>query len=70
MKKEFSESIMQRLRQRADLNENDTSKDEELNSFSPRKAVRECVAWELGDPDWVDTIARLMVDAGSKPEDF
>lgn len=68
--KHIPESIMQRLRGRLRLSENDTSRDTEILSWSPQEMVRECTAWELGYSDWVDVIAEWMTAVGAKPEDF
>jgi hypothetical protein len=64
------EYMMEMLRGRLDLESDDTSKDEEIRKLSPRMIVRECVAWELGDPSWATRIAGFMLNAGAKPQDF
>jgi hypothetical protein len=42
----YSESIMQRLRQRIYLEEDDTSRDDKLERYSPDKVFEECLEWE------------------------
>lgn len=42
----FSIDIMRILRQRLGLEEDDTSRDEEINTYSMDSAFREVLAWE------------------------
>ena len=56
MDNKFPPHIMKKLRRRLGLSEGDTHMDEVINRYNPRKALREVVAWELGDPDWADAI--------------
>ena len=42
----YSEYIMAALRQRLDLEADDTSRDKEINSYSPNEAFEELLAWE------------------------
>ena len=46
------ESVMRILRKRDGLAADDTSNDKTLQDMNPRRAMRELVAWELGDPSW------------------
>lgn len=51
----YPENIMRRLRQRLDLEPNDTSRDEELNLYSAKEAFEGCCEWE-GFIGWSETI--------------
>jgi len=69
--KKLPEYMMMMLRGRRDLEEGDDSQDEAiLKHLTPFKAVRECCAWKLGDPEWADEIARMMVHCGVKIKGF
>lgn len=46
MNHNYPESIMEILRQRKDLEENDTSRDEEFNEMSPHAVFEEVLEWE------------------------
>lgn len=46
IKNKYSERIMKLLRQRINLEPDDTSRDEELNTYSAREAFTECCEWE------------------------
>lgn len=45
-KNRFPEYIMSALRQRLDLEADDTSRDEEINLYSASEAFEEFLAWE------------------------
>lgn len=45
MKNKFSESVMELLRQRLGLEEDDTSRDNEINSYSMNEAFDEVLIW-------------------------
>lgn len=64
------ENMLQKLRGRVGLEEDDKSRDEEFYQLSPVKIVKECAAWELGYADWATTIAEWMVAVGAEPKDF
>ena len=42
----YPEYIMAKLRQRLDLEGDDTSRDTEINQYSPTEAFQEVLAWE------------------------
>ena len=42
----YPEYIMAKLRQRLDLEGDDTSRDAEINQYSPTEAFQEVLAWE------------------------
>lgn len=46
MKHKYPEYIMKMLRQRLGLDEDDTSRDTELNTYSPSEAFEEVCNWE------------------------
>lgn len=46
IKNNYPEYIMKKLRQRLNLEPNDTSRDEELNALSSREVFEECCNWE------------------------
>lgn len=56
--------ILKRIRKRLDLDEQDDSQDGYINQMTPHQKLREVVAWELGDPDWADTILQWARDCG------
>jgi len=62
--------MMGMLRQRFGSSEGDDRKDAEILKLTPVEVVRECTAWQLGDPGWADQIAQWMKAAGAKPQDF
>jgi len=57
----YPESIMRRLRERQDLEPNDTSMDEEFNNYSPDTAFEEVCNWE-GLINWSSTIKGWIKD--------
>ena len=61
---ELTESMMEMLRGRRGLDEDDTSQDDGIRAMAPSVIVRECTAWELGDGAWATRIARWMDKAG------
>ena len=48
----FNELAMRILRQRLGLEEDDTSKDELIKTYSQREALAELCGWEFGDSRW------------------
>lgn len=68
MKNKYSEYILKMLRQRRNLEEDDTSKDEELNKMSPSTAFAEVCSWEgLNSYDhtikgWIKDIYGFNID--------
>lgn len=58
------EYILEKIRQRNDLEENDKSNDEKFNSMSPIKKLRDVAGWELGDPDWANQFIEWAKDCG------
>lgn len=68
--KDLPNSMMEALRGRAGLEVNDDRFDEKLLKQEPEDIVRQCVAWELGDPDWANRIGCWMHAVGAKPENF
>jgi hypothetical protein len=66
----LTNSMMEALRGRRGLEENDTSLDEEILKMDPVEVVQECSAWYLGDSSWASIIAGWIVASGAKPEHF
>lgn len=58
------EYILQKIRQRNDVDIDDQSYDEEFNRISPLENLRSVSGWELGDPDWSDQFIELAKDCG------
>lgn len=64
----YPENIMKRCRQRLGLDEDDTSRDDEINLLSPKEAFEECLIWEgiIGYGDtilgWVEDIFEVKLD--------
>lgn len=54
MTQKYPDEIMERCRKRLDLQPDDTSRDDEINMYSPREAFTECCNWE-GIIGWADT---------------
>ena len=67
---QLSESMMIILRGRRDLDEDDTSQDDEIRAMPGSKIVRDCTAWHLGDPHWATVIAGWMDRAGCTVADL
>ena len=57
----YPENIMQRCRERLGLEPDDTSRDSEINIYSPREAFDECCNWE-GLICWGDTLLGWVED--------
>ncbi len=62
--------MMEALRGRRDLAEDDTSQDKEIEAMDPVQIVKECAGWKLGDSYWANIFAHWMKAAGAKPDDF
>jgi len=62
--------MMEMLRGRRGLDEDDTRQDRNIEAMNPAEIVRECAGWRLGDRHWADIFARWMKAAGAKPDDF
>lgn len=58
------QEIMETIRQRYDLEENDTSMDNEINALSPIEKLREMSAWHLGDKGWADQFVAWAAACG------
>ena len=56
----YPEHIMETLRQRIGLEEDDTSRDEELQMLTPQEALNECLEWEGidGYTSWILNVIR------------
>ena len=63
-------TMMEMLRGRFGLDEDDITKDAEIEKLSPVEIVRECAAWKLGDQHWANVVARWMKAAEANPKDF
>ena len=57
----YPEYIMQKLRQRRDLEPEDKSEDEDINAMSPNEALDEVCMWE-GLIDYGSTIREWVSD--------
>ena len=60
MNHNYPEHIMETLRQRIGLEEDDTSRDEELQMLTPQEALDECLEWEGidGYTSWILNVIR------------
>ena len=60
MNHNYPEHIMETLRQRIGLEEDDTSRDEELQMLTPQEALNECLEWEGidGYTSWILNVIR------------
>ena len=64
----YPEHIMKVLRQRLDLEEDDTSRDDFLNIYSPSEAFEEMLIWEgiIGYANtikyWIESIYGIDID--------
>ena len=60
MNHNYPEHIMETLRQRIGLEEDDTSRDEELQMLTPEEALNECLEWEGidGYTSWILNVIR------------
>ena len=67
---DIPDAIMFKLRGRRGLASDDTSEDKKIMAMTPVDMVKECCAWEFGDPAWADMIAGWMVNVGASPHDF
>jgi hypothetical protein len=63
-KPEINSYTMYVLRQRLNLEEDDTSMDEHIMSSEKFDNFRELVAWHIGDPAWAFEILMWMRDVG------
>jgi len=70
MDMKLSRSMLEALRGRRGLDEDDASQDDEIRAMPPAEIVRECAAWKLGDAYWAVIFAEWMRAAGCKPEDI
>lgn len=68
--RQLPDEMMQILRQRINVKENDSSQDDRIYQMSPKHIVRHMAGWELGNPSWADVIAGWMKAAGADPMDF
>jgi hypothetical protein len=68
MNNKYPEYIMKKLRQREGLEEDDTSKDNELNQLSPSTAFSEVCDWEglqgyaSTIKGWIEDIYNINID--------
>lgn len=62
MNHNYPEHIMETLRQRIGLEEDDTSRDEELQMLTPQEALNECLEWEGidGYTSWILNVTRYI----------
>lgn len=67
----YPEYIMRKLRQRLDLEADDTSRDTEINMYTPNEAFEELLAWEgfhgytIHIKMWIEDIYKLDLDEAS-----
>lgn len=67
----YPENIMRKLRQRLDLEEDDTSRDKEINMYSPNEAFEEVLLWEgfIGYTEyikmWIEDIYKVDLNEAS-----
>lgn len=62
----LTERQLEILRQRAGLEKNDTSLDDELKAMPPIDKFKDLVAWNFGHPDWANEILYWAECAGFK----
>ena len=60
MNQNYPDNIMEILRQRVGLDEDDTSRDDELQTLTPVEALDECLSWEGidGYTSWILNVIR------------
>ena len=60
MNQKYPDNIMEILRQRVGLDEDDTSRDDELQTLTPVEALDECLSWEGidGYTSWILNVIR------------
>ena len=60
MNQNYPDNIMEILRQRVGLDEDDTSRDAELQTLTPVEALEECLSWEgiEGYTGWILDVIR------------
>lgn len=56
--------LMRDIRQRLGLDENDTSRDTEIEAMTPEKKLRAVVGWHLGDEQWANDFINWAVALG------
>ena len=61
MNQNYPDNIMEILRQRVGLDEDDTSRDDELQTLTPVEALDECLSWE-GIEEYTDWILDIIRD--------
>ena len=61
MNQNYPDNIMEILRQRVGLDEDDTSRDDELQTLTPVEALDECLSWE-GIEEYTDWILDVIRD--------
>ena len=69
-KMNITPSMMVALRGRLGLKSDDASRDDSIREMTPSEIVRECTAWNLGDPYWARLIAGWMMATGCTAEDL
>ena len=62
-KRHLSERLMQAVRQRLDLDETDTSKDDAIRAMKPSQLVRHYFAWHLGSTRWAADAISIVSQA-------
>lgn len=60
------EYVLKKIRQRNGLDEQDTSRDAELNAMPPLQKLRDLMGWEMGSPGWADQFITWAKDCGIK----
>jgi hypothetical protein len=58
------EYILQKIRQRHDVDIKDNSQDAEFEKMSPLEKLRNVTGWELGDTDLADQFVEWAKDCG------
>lgn len=61
MENKYPENIMKRCREAMGLEEDDTSRDVVINTYSPAEAFNACCNWE-GLIGWGDTLLSFVED--------
>jgi len=66
----LTERMMEACRGVLGLETDDTSRDDEIKTWRPKRIVEACSQWELGDPSWARVFALWMTRAGVLVEDM
>jgi len=63
-KRKLPHYILEKVRGALGLEEDDPSKDEQIERMSPKRILELCCQWELGDPSWASHFLSWAGEAG------